>query len=211
MRRERKQFPKYQSLENRRLLAGDVSVQVVDSVLNVVGDGLANDVAITSDNGNLVITGDDTTVNGQSEAFRLTQSFRFLSLFMGSGDDSVSLNGLAINQNISFYGDEGNDRLEATDTTAWHLHAEGGDGNDVFDLDMSTRKSAYLYLGEGDDTVALQSFHAGRNFKVFAGAGNDTIASDVLFAGRRLEVELEAGNDNLLLAWGHVCSIRCFD
>ena len=70
----------------------------------------------------------------------------------------------------------------------------------MFDLDMTTRKSAYLFLGDGDDIAALNSFNAGRNFKIFAGAGNDTIASDSVSAGRRLEISLGAGDDSLVFA-----------
>lgn len=201
MRRTKNCFSNYQSLENRRLLAGDVSVGVSDSVLNIVGDSLANEIQVSfNESGNLVVSGTDTTINGADSTFTVDESYRFLSLFMGDGDDSVSIDNVTMNRNVSFFGDVGNDRLTVSNTTARHLHAEGGAGNDVFELEMRTRKSAYLYLGDGDDVVALPNFNAGRNFKIFAGAGNDTIATNTVGVGRRLEVNLEAGDDSFLAA-----------
>ena len=88
MRRKTQLISNYSSLENRRLLAGDVSVWVADSVLNIVGDSLANEIDVTrSENGSLVVTGIDTTVNGSNAEFTVTDPFRFMSLFLREGDD----------------------------------------------------------------------------------------------------------------------------
>lgn len=96
-------------LEERRLLAGDVQVVVIDRILNFIGDAESNLIEVSrQDDGSLLVTGDDTTINGSANAFTVTDSFQKISLFMRAGDDDVLLNGVQVSQNLSFYGDEGN-------------------------------------------------------------------------------------------------------
>ena len=94
------------------MLAGNVEVIVGDSVLTVIGDGLANQIRVSQNEaGNLVVSGDDTTVNGSSSSFVASRSFDYLTLLMEGGNDTATIDGVTLNRNISVYGGNGNDEL----------------------------------------------------------------------------------------------------
>src|SRR4051812_3678573 len=82
-----------ESLETRRLLAGNVTVTDVGGVLSIIGDNKSNQVQITSD---VSVTGYQinglagTTVNGGASAFFDAHFVaRDVSVSMGNGDDVV--------------------------------------------------------------------------------------------------------------------------
>ena len=198
----RKQELSYQTLEGRRLLAGDVSVALSGSTLVVTGDDLSNQIEVSQDaNGDVLFTGlDSTTINGQTE-FTFAQAFERSRFQLNDGADEVSFNGFESGREFRFLGGDGDDRLDATGLTARYYHVQGNDGDDAFQLsDSLSRRSAYFHLGDGDDVLAVESFDAGRNFKVFGNAGNDTFASNTLTVDRKFRVNLGSGNDEALIA-----------
>ena len=184
-RRNRTSRFSYQGLEARRMLAGDVQAFVSDSVITIIGDGLDNQIALTTnDSGNVVVTGLDTTINGGTD-FVVTGRFESISLFMEGGNDEASLDGITAPRHFSFYGAAGNDRLTVTNSAARYFHSEGGDGDDVYELGMRVQKSAYIYLGAGNNTIATTNLNVGRNLKVFGDSGDDTFVSDSLRVNRK--------------------------
>lgn len=200
-KRLRRTLATYSILEPRKMLAGDINAFVDDGVLLVVGDAQANEVAITqNDAGAFVVTGVDTTINGGSQPFTTSSPFAHVTISLAGGNDEASLDGVVIGSGLSFFGGDGNDRFVTTDSLSRQLHANGGAGDDVFEVDLITRKSAYFYLGEGDDVVVASSLFAGRNFKVFGDDGNDTISTESLTVGRRIEIDVADGNDDVLFS-----------
>ena len=190
----------YQGLEARRMLAGDVQAFVSDSVVTIIGDALANQIQLTTnDSGNVVVTGVNTTINGGTN-FVVSGRFESISLFMEGGNDEVSLDGITAPRHFSFYGAAGNDRLTVASTATRYFHSEGGDGDDVYELGMRVQKSAYIYLGTGNNTIATTNLNVGRNLKIFGESGNDTFVSDSLRVNRKLEFNLAGGNDRVLMA-----------
>jgi len=192
----------FEVLENRRVLAGNVYVTIQDSILLVVGDAADNQVLISQDNaGQFVVTGQDTTtVNRSTDPFVVNGIASYVTVSMEAGNDQVVVNGINVRNNFSFYGGFGNDRLEVNGLSAKHFHGEGNPGDDVFDLNLNIRKSAYLYLGAGNDVVASENLNVGRNFKIYGHAGNDTISTERANVGRKLEFHLDTGNDNVLMS-----------
>ena len=198
----KRQALSYQALEGRRLLAGNVSVALSGSTLVVTGDDLSNQIEVSQDaNGDVLFTGlDSTTINGQTE-FAFAQAFERSRFQLNDGADEVSFNGFESGREFRFLGGDGDDRLDATGLTARYYHVQGNDGDDAFQLsDSLSRRSAYFHLGDGDDVLAVESFDAGRNFKVFGNAGNDTFASNTLTVDRKFRVNLGSGNDEALIA-----------
>ena len=198
----KRQALSYQALEGRRLLAGNVSVALSGSTLVVTGDDLSNQIEVSQDaNGDVLFTGlDSTTINGQTE-FTFAQAFERSRFQLNDGADEVSFNGFESGREFRFLGGDGDDRLDATGLTARYYHVQGNDGDDAFQLsDSLSRRSAYFHLGDGDDVLAVESFDAGRNFKVFGNAGNDTFASNTLTVDRKFRVNLGSGNDEALIA-----------
>ena len=82
-----------ESLENRRLLAGDVTVGYSGDSLIITGDFDDNNISIegTAD-GVVKITGNGTTINGVNSPFEfpLDQDLR---ISMGDGNDTVDIDG----------------------------------------------------------------------------------------------------------------------
>ena len=198
----RKQELSYQTLEGRRLLAGDVSVALSGSTLVVTGDDLSNQIEVSQNaNGDVLFTGlDSTTINGQT-AFTFTQTFERSRFELNDGADEVSFDGFEGGREFRFLGGDGDDRLEATGVSARFYHVQGNDGDDAIQLsNSSTQRSAYFHLGDGDDVLAVESFDAGRNFKVFGNAGDDTFASNALTADRKFRVNLGSGDDEALIS-----------
>ena len=81
-KRKKKCKTSYDRLEGRRLLAGDVLTSVDDGTLFIIGDAQSNIVQLAQDaNGNVLITGNDTTVNGQSESVSISDQFSSCLLY----------------------------------------------------------------------------------------------------------------------------------
>ena len=149
----RKQELSYQTLEGRRLLAGDVSVALSGSTLVVTGDDLSNQIEVSQNaNGDVLFTGlDSTTINRQT-AFTFTQTFERSRFELNDGADEVSFDGFEGGREFRFLGGDGDDRLEATGVSARFYHVQGNDGDDAIQLsNSSTQRSAYFHLGDGDD------------------------------------------------------------
>lgn len=190
----------YHSLEARRLLAGDIQVVDDGTILTLVGDQLANEVSVTqNENGQLVIAGVNTTINGSTEPLVASGSQSYLTLVMNDGDDIVNVTNVGLRSQIAFHGGNGNDQLALNEIDTLQLHVKGDAGNDLVQLSGNVRRSSYVYLGAGDDILAVESFRSGRNFKVFGGNGDDTFVSALVQVRRKFEVHLENGNDRLVM------------
>jgi len=130
-------------------------------------------------------------VNGLSE-FTFTGSFDRTRFDLDNGDDEVALDGFEAGSELRFLGGDGNDRLEGTAVTARFFHIQGNGGDDSVQFNQSaSRRSSYFFLGEGDDVLAIDSFVAGRNLKVFGNTGNDTFASSTLTVERKYRLNLQ--------------------
>lgn len=180
------------------MLAGDVTVIDGGDVLRVIGDAQANEIEISQNElGQFVIAGVDTTINGGDGNF-IASGQRFVTLVMNDGNDAVAINNVFLERQLSFFGGNGNDRLSINNVDARFLHIKGENGNDIFEVDANVRRSAYFYLGSGDDTLAVAAARTGRNFKVFGGDGNDTFVSATLSVNRKLVIEMANGNDEVV-------------
>ena len=203
-RRTRECRLQFECLEPRRVLAGNVNAFIANQVMTVIGDSQDNQIEISQQSfGRYVVTGVDTTVNGGNDPVIISGGIRHITVVMHDGNDEVVVLGVDSPENFTFHGGFGNDRLQTNGLTAYHFHAEGQAGDDVFDLTQNIDQSTYLYLGIGNDVVFADRVVSGRNFKIFGHGGNDTIASQSLDVGRKLELHLHDGNDSVLME-GHV-------
>src|SRR5262245_17041051 len=106
---------KFEWLEDRWLLAGDVTAQIVKGNLVIKGDSSDNVIAITSDAaGSVTNTGTDTTVNSSATAATLTGFTGHIKMKMKSGNDDVAGTGVTTNGIEADMGD-GNDTLAYVD------------------------------------------------------------------------------------------------
>jgi hypothetical protein len=170
---------RFESLEQRQLLAGDVVVTVDGGNLMVQGDELDNKILITAgaDAGSFVVTGLDGTniiLNGDPPVSEVTVAdVRNARIRMGDGNDLVAVAGASLRY-VSIGTGAGDDRvLVGTDGGAPELVGElptdlsvaarslrvftDGDNDEVAVDDTSVRHQLAIQTGDGDDTASLGS------------------------------------------------------
>ncbi|MDH3719008.1 MAG: hypothetical protein OES79_12895, partial [Planctomycetota bacterium] len=106
----RQRLARFESLEPRHLLAGNVTAAVVDGDLRLTGDSLDNTAMVSVIDGDVVVEGlDDTTVNGSATPFiAFSGSSRIaddlLARLGGGGDVLLLAGGLEVADRVSISG-----------------------------------------------------------------------------------------------------------
>ncbi len=201
-----------ESLEEKALLAGDVSVAIVDGNLLVRGDAEANHILVESsvDHQQIVIRGlpgvggIDTTLNGQAGPVVIGGLGRELDIRMGAGNDVVDVPRGAF-RNVTVAGGRGDDVVRLGGETATnappaavhiagdltvHL-AHGADRLRVEHVNVSGQ--AVLGGGRGADHISITALHADRAL-ISGGRGADAVV--VLGSSiNHLALQTGAGHD----------------
>jgi hypothetical protein len=139
---ERLEF-KVETLESRKLLAGNVSVSVADGDLVLKGDAEDNSVDVYEHAGTVWVSGDaETSLSGEANSNNFDTRIRIgdlnhLKIKMRGGDDRVSLGYSAT------HGDTG--------LTIGNLKAKTGTGDDTVLFRATTLQAPVVKLGAGDD------------------------------------------------------------
>src|SRR5215213_5443742 len=121
----------FEALENRRLLAGDVKVTLSGGNLSVEGDAAENNIVITA-SGVSGVDGTNTTINGGTGAFALSTPLSKLSVDLGAGNDSLTINGLTVNGKATVKLGKGDDSFVVQNTTVTgKLQIHTGKGHDT--------------------------------------------------------------------------------
>jgi len=195
---------KLEPLENRCLLAGDVTASVVGNVLQLRGDAEANQVAIsaafdgtgTAIPDSFVITGlTGTTINGLAGSGGANASIVFggvrgIDARMGDGDDVIQLTNASIRNNVNIQTGMGNDQVwlgafagqTGTGTGLGTIVPGLGSFGDFTAPTLSTNAGPVLIRGNltvntgaDDDMVAASDVQVNGNATVDAGAGDDQV------------------------------------
>ena len=193
----------YQTLESRKLLAGDVTVSLDGSTLNVLGDGEANQVEIIGlADGSAVVTGlDGTTINGGTAAFSAEADLDEVQIQLEGGDDELTISGLVLNDSLTIETDDGDDSADIQNLNVDGIVVSGDDGNDVLEFDnVFSRRSIVIRGGDGDDTIAIGAMAAERNGLIDTGAGDDSLVVDNLGIRKNLTLLFGDGDDQALFA-----------
>ena len=205
-----------ESLETRRLFAGDVTVTVERGDVLIRGDAQANQIEITQTGSRLVISGSaraflsPTTINGQKEVVLAGARFGNVTIQMGDGSDRVNVHDVALQQ----YGE-----------ADWRIDL--GRGSDTALIDNVNFPRDLSVIGgaaheAGDEEIRLKASDIGRSATINLGGGaqdlasidNSTFGADLTLngqdgadfvgvAGNEVEgtmtVNMGAGNDMLML------------
>ena len=183
-KRSKNSSNRYQSLEKRQLLAGDVSVFTHDSNLYIRGDHADNQVAISVDEfGDIQVEGvEGTTINGGEDAFRIdTQNGRLdgeLRVNMARGNDSIFVEEVDVRGRAVFYGGAGDDSIGVYDVTVMDaLIAHSGRGDDMVSIDeVDIGGLLATVTSSGDDTVGIDASTIDGKTIVLTGRGDDNVA-----------------------------------
>lgn len=186
---------RFESLEAKQMLAGDVTVAVVGGSLNIVGDELGNQVALTSGEtpGSYVIRGLDGTrvtlagaeappaAEGDPPATLVVEGVhRNVRIAMGDGDDTVVIDDAAFRGSMRVALGEGADRL------AIGVSPDRPDGPPVEPPitdeappaeppSVVIRGGLTVAAGAGDDTVVANDASIGRHLAIASGDGADEV------------------------------------
>lgn len=171
---------RFEALESRAMLAGNVVVSVVHHTLVIQGDGDSGGngvvVAQTGRRSYTVTqdTANATSINGAAGGSFSAGHIRAVQIIMGAGPDSATING---------------DRLKKVDINL-------GDGANSVAVNGARANKVNVTTGSGQDTVAVNSVRA-RKVNVNTGDGQDTVTVASTHVNRA-NVNLGAGDDKLV-------------
>lgn len=180
--------PRFEALEAKEMLAGDVAVQVVNGNLNILGDDMGNNIVITAgeEAGTYVITGrDGTTINAASSdgdpvnQITVEGVTRNVRIAMGDGDDAVRIRDASFRGNVSVATGAGEDTV----LIGLPGDASGAEDDpvesiaDVADGDPSVHigRSLRIATGNDSDLVRVDSLAVRGNVAIATGLGDDTV------------------------------------
>jgi hypothetical protein len=192
----------FESLENRRLMSGNVSVTFTGGLLSIIGDNKANQIDVeggTNLSGVTVTGFNGTTVNGQPSVFTNTGLPPDTRISLGNGDDVVVVHPASgvtpTVAKLDIDTANGNDVVALVGNNAPNLNfsvnVNTGNGDDIVVLqDVISFTDLNVSLGNGDDLLALDGgVQALGNIKVDGGRGNDTLINgNLLSAGGTLDI-----------------------
>ncbi len=166
-----------EGLENRQLLAGDVTVSRSGADLYVTGDNLSNTISIESDgSGGVRVNGfndasaQPTSINGTPNGTFQSAAFSgSVFIEMNGGDDEVRFTRLQVKTAVVNLG-EGNDDLvaglQAADETRFGTSTP---------VRLSVAENLTIVGLGGDDDIRLQSVYVAGAAVIDTGEQNDTV------------------------------------
>lgn len=183
-----------ETLEQKQLLAGDVLVNVVNGALNIQGDDLDNQIAVSSGeepgtyivrglNGTNVMTGEPASEGGVAEGTAPESAVvvegvrRGIRANMGDGNDTVILGDLNVRRSVSINTGDGDDNVlvgVGQGDEPGSIPA-GTAGDDNADSAVAIRGNLNISTGTGADTIAINNTTTGGGLRLSAGADDDTV------------------------------------
>jgi hypothetical protein len=177
-----------ETLENRALLAGDISAHVFGGVLVLVGDSAANGVKIQASGDSLEVVGTEaggaaTTINGQT-SFTANGVTGGLAAWLRNGNDSLVFgdgSAVTIPGTVVVGTGNGDDSISGSLNNGGRAILTTGAGGDDVSLSDSVLGSLAIttdFWGSanpGGDTVSLDGVQANRGAVIGTGGGDDTV------------------------------------
>lgn len=211
-----------QNLETRKMMAGDVSVDIDISGsridVELTGDGAANGVEVRQINDTLRITGltqggAPTTINGSSSQVNIPtklftggswRTLDDLTIKLGNGDDQVVIRDVNMqhhsHSDLKIETGAGNDRITMLDVNVlddmYLIDHSSDDGNDYWWMrNVDVGDHLNVNMGDGADTF-VASYTDARSLNIDSGRHNDYVSLFGIDVDN-LDVELRSGNDTL--------------
>ena len=189
-----------ETLEDRKLLAGNVVANITNSGNLVInGDGANNNISVEiSEDGFVAITGNDgeNIDAGNLEFSRVSGDVR---INMRGGDDIVLVDGggneLPV-RNLNLIAGSGNDRVAVQNVASitGNLVINTGSGNDEVYMNYAeTSGDLTISSGSGDDYI-LAGVQA-KNITIKSGSGNDVIGLYQSNASEDVLITSSSGDD----------------
>jgi hypothetical protein len=219
------QSPRFEVLEDRLLLAGDVtaSLSEIGGDLELLGDDAGNRVVIVQkDNGEIFIRGKrGTTINGQrvvtfegrgldgldvqlfggrdSILIRKLRTDADMIVETGTGDDVVILRRNWFEGNVTVLTDGGDDRVIATRVTAFgDLDVETGAGRSNVSLNHNRVGGSLSFLGDRQvDVLSMIDARVDSDILIDTGDRDDRVFLNLVRADGSASVVAGDGDDTI--------------
>jgi len=210
----KKSFLSYENLEERKLLAGDVSV-VESGQLFIRGDELSNQIAIVADeSGQVTVTGlRDTTINGSSEPFVVSGAINLhgehgrnasfaggLRIMTFAGNDRIDIQGIELGDASRIVTGEGDDFVRFIRSTSRDEFMVTTDsGHDTLNFVQTRVHGDFdVRTNDGEDSIRIRNSRTWGSTDVRSGAGDDNvILNRVRFTGELQNVMTQDGSDQI--------------
>lgn len=178
----------YRSLEARKLLAGNVFVDLVGTSLVVIGNSESNAVAINlnATTPEILVQGqDNTNVRYSDNVFTgstLNAEISDIFVFANAGDDTVTIDG-------------------RSNVTRGELVVSLGHGNDSLYIVGGTFGSdVTVYAGDNDDSIFFDDTSVLEDLALIAGSGADVAGLDAVQVTGQTRFFGQFGHDSLLIS-----------
>ena len=173
---------RFEQLEDRSMMAGNVAAAVVDGALVLTGDNNANYVVVHQTGSHqFQVQGLATTIKSGSHS---GSSFTFknvdeLAVDLRGGADSLNLYNSTLSGTVGINMGSGNDVVTVTNVSSSVFGANLGDGNDVASIYKVSTTAFAVDAGDGRDAVVINTVSA-NNLGVDMGNGNYDVLTVVL-------------------------------
>jgi len=205
-RRNRNRVPVVEALEQRALLTGNVTAEVVDNNLLITGDAGDNDVEVTVFDGNVTVRGfNGTRINGVDTPFvafigtdtlpgkligslgkgndqiLLTRGLVVaepVRIETGAGSDAIGLLRVTLNRDFKAVMGSGRDRVSVLESVIGRkANFKGSNGNDLFRVSSSELQGrTFFSSGAHDDRIVVEASQMGDDLGVTTSTGDDLVA-----------------------------------
>ncbi|MEQ9409378.1 MAG: peptidylprolyl isomerase [Fuerstiella sp.] len=193
-------------LEQRTLLAGNVTAQLRGQTAFISGDDADNSVELLVEDGSVLVRGlDGTNVNGSTDDFVLTVGTALpgnLRAVLRGGNDTFEVNGLQIGGNAAIDAGAGDDQIAITgeSTIGRDLSISGAAGADTITVhNSSVGRNVGINGNRGDDLIVVSMSDVARNIWIWGSAGNDDIVLDETRIGRDTHLAGLGGDDDIVI------------
>lgn len=198
--------PRVESLEHRRLMAGDVAVALEGSLLRIDGDNLGNQIVIAqAASGDVVVSGQSgTLVNGLPSVRFVRPTLNAMEIRMEAGDDTVTMRSVQLANDLMVDLGAGNDRLVNPAVAPMVIGANaniyGEAGSDIVQLSGTTvREDLYIDGGIGALNAQLNGVQVDKLMSAIGDEAADVVSIVNSSFGLGASIETKGGSDRVTL------------
>ncbi|MDH3583750.1 MAG: LEPR-XLL domain-containing protein, partial [Phycisphaerae bacterium] len=216
-----------EQLEPRLLLSGDVGAILAGTTLKLTGDAADNDFTVDGISGDVVVTGNSTTLNGgggplvfmgvKSIQIKLTDGGNDTVLVTdvdlegkidikgGAGDNGIQIINSMVDKDVRVQTGDGADTVQVLNTdVGTNLRVDVRDGVDLVQAISTVGKNVDIKTkGAADNNLSFVG-SAGGNLSMRGADGDDTVLADTLAVTKNVKIDGRTGSDNITVDDGTV-------
>lgn len=198
--------PQVESLESRKLMAGDVAVALEGGLLRIDGDMLDNQIVVAqSTTGDVLVSGQNgTRINGLPSVRFVRPNLNAMEVRMEGGNDTVTMRSVQLANDLMVDLGAGNDRFVSPASAPMVIGANanifGEAGADVVQLSgVTVREDLYIDGGIGALNVQLSGVQVDKFMTAVSDEANDVVSISSSRFGLGASIETKGGSDRVTM------------